>query len=132
MTLDLTFKQVCDLIKKDGKQDSKLIDAVEKLLGLALVCSPVVLGPAAVTALLPLLTTKNEIVKLGKEAFETLTRKKDDDYLGRQERMQMAYGLLVFTAFFDALDSQIPKVLRERIGLLDSEKAFIAKESLSF
>ena len=64
-----TFKQVCDLIKKDGKQDPKLIDAVDKLLGLALVCSPVVLGPTAVVALLPLITTKNEIVKLGKRGF---------------------------------------------------------------
>lgn len=129
MTLDLTFKQVCDLIKKEGKQEPKLIDAVDNLLGLVLICSPVALGPAAVIALLPLISTKNEIVKLGKGAFEALTKKKDEDYLGRQERMQMAYGLLVFTAFFDALDAQMSNDLRDKIGLLKPEKVFLSKRA---
>lgn len=129
MNLDLTFKQVCELVKKDSKQEPKLIDAVDKLLGLALVCSPVVLGPAAV-ALLPTIAAKNEIVKLGKGVFEKLSKKKDDEYVARQERMQMAYGLLVFTAFFDALDSMMPSPLREKIGLLEPEKAFIAKDAV--
>lgn len=129
MTLDLTFKQVCDLIKKEGKQEPKLIDAVNNLLGLALICSPVALGPTAVITLLPLISTKNEIVKLGKGAFEALTNKKDEDYLGRQERMQMAYGLLVFTAFFDALDAEMSKKLRDKIGLLAPEKLFLSKKA---
>jgi hypothetical protein len=124
----MSFKQVCDLIKKNGMEDSKLIEAADKLLGLALVCSPLVLGPAAV-AVLPTLAEKNEIVKLAKYAFEKLTKKKDEDYLGRQERMQMAYGLLVFTAFFETLDLQIPKTLRDRIGLIDSKKAFLPKDT---
>ena len=32
--------------------------------------------------------------------------------------MEMTYGLICFTAFFDALDQQIPEPLRERIELL--------------
>src|ERR1043166_7901719 len=129
MPLELTLKQVCELIKKDDKQDPKLIDAVDKFLGLALVCSPGVLGSPAVASLLPLLTTKNEIVKLGKVAFEMLTKKQDDDYMGRHQRMQVAYGLIVFTAFFDVLDAQMPVSFRKRIGMLDSEKLFLAKEA---
>lgn len=128
MTLDLTFKQVCELVSKDGREDPKLIEAVDKLLGLAMICSPLILGPAAV-ALLPTLAVKNELVKIGKGVFDKLTKKKDDDYVARQERMQMAYGLLVFTAFFDALDGKIPKSLRERFKLFDGQKVFLAKDA---
>jgi ATPase family associated with various cellular activities (AAA) len=125
MNLDLTFKQVCDLVQKDAKEEPKLLEAVDKLLGLALICSPLALGPAAVV-LLPTLAVKNEVVKIGKSVFDWVAKKKDDDYLARQHHMQVAYGLLCFTAFFDALDQQMPKALRKRIGLLEGGKAFIA------
>jgi hypothetical protein len=82
MTLELSFKQVCEFVKKDGKKDPKLIEAVDNLLGIVLICSPVVVGPAAV-ALLPTLAVKNELVKIGKFVFDKLS-KKDDDYVARQ------------------------------------------------
>ncbi len=129
MSIELTFKSVCTTIKKQGKDDQNLIEAVDNLLGLALICSPAVLGPAAV-ALLPTLAVKNELVKIGKSVFDKLTKKKDEDYLLRYETMHTAYGLLVFTSFFDALDSRLPEALRKEIGLLESEKAFIAKEGV--
>jgi hypothetical protein len=127
MSLDLTFKSVCDTIKKHGKEDAKLLEAVDSLLGLALICSPAVVGPAA-AALLPTLAVKNELMKIGKSVFEKLTKNKDEDYLLRYETMRTAYGLLVFTSFFDALDARIPDALRKEISLLESEKAFLAKE----
>ena len=126
MALDLTFKQVCDFVKKD---DPKLIDAVDKLLSLTLVCSPVVFGPAAVIALLPLISTKNELVRIGKGLFDSLSAKKDDDYIAKQQRMQMAYGLMCYTAFFEALDRHIPEKFREKLGLIGEEKIFIAKKA---
>jgi len=126
MPLDLTFKQVCELIKKD---DPKLIDAVDKLLGLALLCSPAIIGPAAAAALPSMIAVKNEIVKIGKGLFEVVTSKKDDDYLARQQRMEIAYGLICFTAFFEALDRQIPEPLREKIGLLKGEKISLVKSA---
>lgn len=129
MNLDLTFKDLCSKIKKQGKEDPKLIEEVDKLLGLALICSPVVLGPAAL-ALLPTLAVKNEMFKIGKGVFEKLTKKKDEEYGKRQETMQISYGLLVFTAFFDALDARIPKALRDEIELLDTEKAFLVNETV--
>ncbi len=128
MSLELSFKDICNTIRKQGKEDPKLIEAVDNLLGLALICSPVVLGPAAV-ALLPILGTKNELIKIGKSVFEKLTKKKEEDYLLRHETMRTAYGLLVFTSFFDALDASLPKAFRKEIGLLDSEKAFLARNA---
>ena len=115
-------------MQKDAQEEPKLLEAVDKLLGLALICSPLALGPAAV-ALLPTLTVKNEVIKIGKSVFDWLSKKKDNDYLARQQHMQVAYGLLCFTAFFDALDQQIPQTLRKQLKLLDEEKAFIATEA---
>lgn len=129
MGLELTFKNVCATIKKQGKDDPKLIEAVDTLLGLALICSPVVLGPAA-AALLLMLAVKNELTKIGKSVFEKLTNKKDEDYVLRHETMRIAYGLLVFTSFFDALDSRLPEGVRKEISLLDTEKAFLAKDAV--
>nr|VFK52654.1 MAG: hypothetical protein BECKTUN1418D_GA0071000_101620 [Candidatus Kentron sp. TUN] len=130
MNLDLTFKDVCTTIKKQGKGDPGLIEAVDNLLGLPLVCSPVVLGPAA-AAWLPILVTKNELIKIGKSVFEKFTNNKVDDYSLRHETMRTAYGLLVFTSFFDTLDSRLPKALREEISLPDTEKALLAREAVT-
>lgn len=129
MEIELTFKSVCTAIKKQGKEDTQLLEAVDNLLGLAMICSPAVFGPAAV-ALLPTLAVKNELMKIGKSVFEKFTKKKDDEYLLRYETMRTAYGLLVFTSFFDALDAQLPETLRTEIGLLDKEKALLARESV--
>lgn len=125
MALDLSFKQVCDLIKKGQKDNHDLIDAVDKLWGLTLVCSPLLMGPAAVV-ILPTITVKNEIVRLGKTVFEAISKKKDDDYMARQQRMQLAYALICFTAFFEAVDGQIPEGLRRRIGFRKEEKIALA------
>lgn len=126
MSLDLTFKDVCDLLKKD---EPKLIEAVDKLLGFALICSPAVIGQDA-AALLPTLAVKNELIKIGKGVFDKFSKKKDTDYLAKQQRMQVAYSLLIFTAFFEALDKKIPKELRDKIGLLGSDKIYFATKSI--
>lgn len=126
MSLDLTFKQVCEFIKED---DPKLIESIDKLLGLALICAPLVAGSAAVAVVPPMIAVKNEIVKISKGVFESVAGKKDDDYLARHHRMEIAYGLICFTAFFEALDQQIPKELREKINLMNGEKISLAKDA---
>ena len=82
MSIDLTFNDVCKTIKKQGKGDPTLIKAVDNLLGLALICSPVALGPAAAAAI-PTLAVKNELIKIGKSVFDRFTEKKAKDYLSR-------------------------------------------------
>ena len=68
-------------------------------------------------------------MKLGKSAFTRLTTKKDKDYLAREQRMQVAYGLICYTAFSDALDRRIPKALRAKIKSLEPAKAFLIDEA---
>src|SRR5258708_7517593 len=109
MTLELTFAQVCELVKKEGKKDPKLIEAVDALLGLAMVCSPALIGATA-ALLLPTLAVKNELVKIGKLVFDKVSKKKDHEYFARQQHMQLAYGLLVknLSEFFEqAFDAEV-------------------------
>jgi hypothetical protein len=125
MALELSFKWVCEYIKKD---EPTVINAVDKLLGLTMICSPAFSGPAG-AVLLPLLGVKDELVKLGKAVFETVVQKHDRHYIARQERMQAAYGLLCFTAFFEALDRQLPEELRRRIAITPADKLHILRKA---
>jgi hypothetical protein len=125
MSLDISFKQVCLLIKKDQPD---LADSVDKFLGLVLLCSPVFTGNAA---LLPLLTAKNELTKLSKAVIEAFAKRNADTYFDRQVRMRAAYGLISYTAFFEAIDYLLPAKLRSKMKLLDGEQAFILREALA-
>jgi hypothetical protein len=60
---------VCEIIKKQGKQDSQLINAVGQLLGLGLSCSPVLFGPAAAT-MLPLLGVNDDASRSGRRSLK--------------------------------------------------------------
>ncbi len=126
MTTDLSFKQVCDLIKKD---DPDLIDLVDKILGLAIICAPLALGPDAFP-LLGLLAAKNELTKIGTSVFKKFVGKKDTDFLSHQQRMATAYGLICFTSFFEALDREIPSALRNGLQLLPEEKRRISEKAI--
>lgn len=126
MSLQVTFKDVCKIIKKD-KPD--LIDNIDKLLGLTLVCAPIFMG-AELIALLPALAYKNELTKIGKDIFEKYVKKQDADYLVNLERMQTAYGLLCFTAFFEALDKQLPEKFRNQLKPLSSEKEYFSQKAI--
>lgn len=126
MELDLTFKAVCGYLKRAGDGDSKLVDAVDTLLGLTIVCAPIALGPAGL-GLLSLLRVKNELTKVGQRVFRTATKKQADDYLARLERMRTAHGLLVYTAFFEALDNALPEEIRKRVDLQAEERRALAE-----
>ena len=125
MPKDLTFKEVCQFIKKD---DSTLIEATDKLLGAGLICLPIVFGPEALPAL-GLLRAKNELTSLGKTLLSKLTSKKESDYLARMRRMEVAYGLICYTAFFEAVDRLLPDDLRKQIALRREDKEHIAERA---
>lgn len=125
MELDVNFKSVCEALKKDGGQDSKLIEAVDALLGLTIVCAPIALGPAGV-GLLSILSVKNELTKICRRVFGAATKTQGNDYFARFERMRTAHGLLVYTAFFASLDKAIPDKLRKRVDLHAEERRALA------
>lgn len=126
MGIDLTFKQACDFIKKD---QPNLINTVDNLLGITLICSSLIVAPATVAAIIPMIAVKNELIKISKNAFSLLTNKKDNAYQTRFQRMHAAYTLISYTAFFEAMDRQIPERIRKKIRLLAEEKEYFSKKA---
>lgn len=124
MTTDLSFEEVCKFIKEDS-DDPQLIDAVDKMLGLVLIFSSIAVGPAIAPAW-GLLGVKNELVKTGKSIFNKLTQKKDESFLDKQRRMEMAYCLICYTAFFEAVDKLFPEI-EKTLGLKVSKKYPISR-----
>ena len=125
MTSDLSFKLACERIKRDADGDSKLISHVDHLLNITYIFAPFAVGPTA-AALLPALATKNALVALGKNIFERLGAAKRRDYIARTERIENAYAILVYTAFFEAVDREMPASLRAHLELLINEKWHLA------
>jgi hypothetical protein len=124
MSVDLTFKDVCTFIKEE---DHRFVDALDKLLALPLLFSPLFMEGFA---LLPLIAAKNELTKLSRGVFEAFTKKKSSDYMAWQQRMKIAYGLISFTSFFEAIDRQLPVDVRERLALATRERVLITKDAL--
>lgn len=125
MTLDLTFKKVCETLRQGGEPE--LINALDRLLGVATIFAPVV-GPVAKDAL-EVLGVKDELIKLGKWVVQKVTQQTQDDYVKRHLQMQMVYGLLCYTAFFEAVDQKMPAQLRKRIKLLPPERVALARQA---
>ncbi|MCK2243109.1 MULTISPECIES: NACHT domain-containing NTPase [unclassified Crossiella] len=113
----ITFQQVQKLVKQGRVQDSKLVDAVDKLAGVILLLSGVTIAKEA----LSLLGAKNEITKLGQAAAKKLLNRDAGDFLDRSRRMTAAHCLLTYTAFFTALDRHAPDLMAV-IALTDAEK----------
>ena len=128
MATEISFKEVCRFIKED---DPDLIESVDLLLGFVLIVTPLAVSvPSVIGPALGLLGVKNELSKLGKGLYERITKKTDKDNLAFQQRMEAAYGLLSFTAFFEALDSLLPDI-RKEIGLKADETFELSKRAIS-
>jgi hypothetical protein len=125
----LTFDEVCRFIKED---DPKLTDNVDAALGFILIISPLVFLPstALVAPALGLLGVKNELTKLGKFLYEKITAKKDKNNVAKMRRMEIAYGLICYTAFFEAADALLGSIKRSP-SLGSKEKYTLSKEALS-
>lgn len=106
MPYSLTFKEVAKFVK-DKNKDPKLIENVDALLGMALVLAPAFVGMpwAPLPFTLSLLGLKGELVKAGKVLYAKLVGEEDENSIDRYRRMEAAYGLICFTAFFEAVDA---------------------------
>jgi len=138
MAMDLTFESACKIVKSEYPELVKEIDALSNIIiasGIAIVAVPVTaaVGPAVITPLVILLTTigtisnfvtvKNEIPKTIESIISKITSKRDQDPHEQFMRMQRAYTLICYTAFFDTLsrNKQLAPLL-QKIKLSEEEK----------
>jgi hypothetical protein len=125
MTIRISFRDVCEYIKSD---EPKLIETMDSLLGVVLIGS-LVFTPAALPAL-SLLTVKDQLIRIGKDVFHRIVGKNDADFLSRDRRMENAYCLACYIAFFNALDIVLVSAL-SRTGLTEKDirEEFFPQES---
>lgn len=116
----ISLRDVRKLLEEKPIDDSAL-DAVDKVLDAAILLSPVVAGPAAAAVLFALIEPKNALVNLGREAIKKFAKPRPDDYLGQATRLAAANCLLTYTAYFDALEHRLPKLMRD-VKLTEEEK----------
>ena len=115
----LTFQSLCKRLKEKPAFGSymgnmnTLIGAVACLAG----------GPVTgdIVAFIKALAEKEKLFDLGKIAMSAILDQKPQDYSGRVEQMEEAYGIIYFTAFFDELDHQLPDNIRKSIELSQRE-----------
>ena len=125
---EISFREVRKLVEDAFPQDSALLGAVDNLLGAVLVLSPVVFGPAALPAL-SLLGVKNELVKLGSAVIEKLASRTTSGFLEKHRQMAAVHCLITYTAFFEALEDELPSFMKS-LGLTSRERAALTREAL--
>ena len=127
--LNLTFDDVRQFIEQEA-DGTKLLDAADALLGVALLLAPTMAGlpPSQAEVGIGLLGVKNELTKAGKTLFRKLAKRSDKDAVIRQQRMEAAFALICYTAFFDSLDVLLPE-LSKMLGLKPSDKLRIAQRA---
>lgn len=120
----ISLRGVRKLIEEKPIDDS-VLDAVDKLLDVAILLSPVVAGPFAMS-LLALLEPKNALIKLAKDALKKFARPRPGDYLDQATRLAAANCLLTYTAYFDGLQQRLPSLMKD-VKLTDEDKRRIAQ-----
>lgn len=71
-----------------------------------------------------------KLTQLGHTVLNVILDQVPDDYSGRVEQMEEAYGIIYFTAFFDELDTRLPKNIRRNIQLSLNEKQLLLHSSV--
>jgi hypothetical protein len=121
----ISLRDVRKLIK-DKSIGESVLDAVDKLLGLVIVFSPVALGPTALP-LLGLIEPKNELIRTFKDAARKISKSEPADYLDQASRMAAANAMLMYTAFFDAFRQVWPRFVAEFKLTEADREAFLAR-----
>ena len=122
----VSFAEVRALASKE-RWDKDLIDGLDKFLGVAILLAPAVLGPVGVAAL-NLLQPKDELVKLGRAAANRFAASTVSEFVARHQRLTAAYCLMTYTAFFEALDEEMPEFTKD-VAITDYERNAIIRRA---
>lgn len=120
---------MCEQLKKN----SEFVDRVEDInavSGAAILLLGLKYSGKNISIFLDALTIKDEITDIGKRILDALLQNKTNECNKRMNLMKWAYSIIYYTAFFDVLDEQLPKRIRDSIKLSLKEKKGIFQESL--
>lgn len=111
-----SFEDARELLTDRAPHDTGLLDAFDAISGATLALSPL-LGSGALASLLPLVRTKNELVKAGRFLLAKLSvRGRGESPVESARRMQLAYTIVCHVSILGALSDAWKKV-HEVLGL---------------
>jgi NACHT conflict system protein len=110
----------------DKSVSEKAIDAVDQLIGAALVISPLVVGIPLGLILQSLLAPKDQIVTICKNVVAAISKSDARDYQDQATNLAAAHCLITFTAYFDALPD-----LAKELKLTGKEKQHITSAAVA-
>ena len=127
MVSEFKFKEVrAYLEKKDG---AEIIDAFDQLADVALLFTPIVFG-IQFSPILELLDIKDRLFNLGRSVVSFIAKQTEPTYVERVEQIKFAYGMIGFTAYFEALCELFPKdTITELIGQF--KEMYIENENIT-
>ncbi|WP_220202394.1 NACHT domain-containing protein [Reticulibacter mediterranei] len=144
MTIDLTFDKACQSLKDEYPEISDDINNFSNLLlilgvaatgpavavAVGTTATPLAVGLTAVGILANLFGVKNEIPRIVKSIINTVTRRRGNDPLDHFHRLERAYCLLCYVAFFEALgrDKCLASFLK-KAGVTREEKLAVANQA---
>lgn len=123
----LTFQSLCSRFEngcdmEDRAEDlNTLIGAASSLLGETF--------SEGFGGFIGALSEKNQLINLCGGVLQALLSRKPKDYSDRIDKMQEAYSVLCFTAFFDELDKKLPDGVRKSIQLSLPEKKGLFRQA---
>jgi tetratricopeptide (TPR) repeat protein len=120
----ISFKEVRALAANEA-WSKRVLDQLDRFLGVAILLTPAVLGPSGVFAL-TLLEPKDELIKIGRSLVRRFSSARTEDFVARRRRMTAAYCLMTYTAFFAALDAKLPEFAK-KVALTDEERSHIVE-----
>jgi adenylate kinase family enzyme len=127
MIKDFSFNDIKKYLEKENA-DIDILDTFDKLADAAIIFMPLIFGPQFLP-LLGLLDVKDRLVNLGKNIIEFIASRQKTDYISRAEQIKVAYALISFTAYFDALNRELPQDVRKKLELKFKENQRLVKKS---
>jgi hypothetical protein len=141
----ITFESVCkSLIDEhpDKADDLKTLSDIALVLGVAATAGPLtaitvagatpaVIALTAIGTLANFFAVKDKVHQTVEYLISKITNKKDDDPLQQMRRMERAYHLICYTAFFEALsrDKELAPLIK-KVKLKPDEKVIILADAL--
>lgn len=124
----ITFKWVYDNLRRKEGMKERLGD-----LKLLFELTGLFLGNPdgnAIEAVIDVLAEKKGVIDATERVLEVVKNLEEPVYKDRVEKMRFAYGLLYYTAFFDALDGNMPDNIRKKLKPLPNEQRNLSRSAV--
>ncbi len=132
MTSSLSFKEIRKFISGNH---AELLGDIDAIISFAILLSPLYMRASfqalesGLGFLSDMLGVKSELTSITRKILDKISSPSDADPISKLVRMEAAYGLICYSAFFEALENQF-KSLSEKIDFRNHEKIHVIQKAI--